>query len=102
MRMSTNAAGSELKQSAILIQCALGRRRLSLMIREEKECIAVTCQISSLLKKRKDLQKKLKRLLDKKNRESNEKKERPKEMPRKLGKKEEKRLKKEAMKAQKE
>jgi len=51
---------------AILIQCALGRRRLSPTIREEKECIAAACQISSLLKKRRDLQKKLKRLPDKK------------------------------------
>jgi len=87
MRMNTNVAGLELKQSATLIQCALGRRRPSPMIREEKECIAATCQTSSLLKKRKDLQKKLKRLPDKKNRESSEKRERPKEMPRKLGNK---------------
>jgi len=61
-----NVVDLELKLSVILIQCVLGRRRLLPTIREEEECIVATCQISLPLKKRKDSQKKPKRLPDKK------------------------------------
>jgi len=67
LRMSINAVSLEPKQSVELIQCAHGRKKLKLTIRVEEECTVATCQISSQLKRRKDLQKRQRKPLDKKH-----------------------------------
>jgi len=86
-KTSTNVEDLELKQSAILTQCALGRRRPKPTIRVEEECTVAIWKISSPPKKRKDSPRKLRKLRDKKKWRGKEKKERLKEMLKEPGEK---------------